>query len=84
MDLASDPRHANPTRSLSGAQLTGDHKLARAIEHASKRGDIHVIRLLLDDGSRYHLRAVQNVSNIQNDATVKHNLTPTLCRLMRL
>ena len=43
----------------SGAQLIGDNKLARAIEHATRRGDIHVIRLLLDDGSRYRATAVE-------------------------
>lgn len=43
----------------SGAHLIGDGRLAHAIEHASGRGDIHVIRLLLDDGSRYRATAVE-------------------------
>jgi ankyrin repeat protein len=43
----------------SGAQLIGDHELARAIENASRRGDIHVLRLLLDDGFRYRDTAVE-------------------------
>lgn len=43
----------------SGAQLIGNYELADAIECASRRGDIHVLRLLLDDGSRYRATAVE-------------------------
>ena len=43
----------------SGAELIGNHELACAIEHASRRGYIHVIRLLLNDGFRYRATAVE-------------------------
>jgi ankyrin repeat protein len=43
----------------SGAQLSGNARLADAITAASKRGDIQVLRLLLDAGSSHRATAIK-------------------------
>ncbi|KIW97982.1 uncharacterized protein Z519_01566 [Cladophialophora bantiana CBS 173.52] len=49
------------TLSTSGAKLRGSPGLTAAIQAATSRGDISVLRLLLSDGSKYRATAIESL-----------------------